>query len=53
MTAFISWYFLLTLLGWLTFPLVYRLFPNFADRGYSLARAAGFVRRRKAVAVST
>ena len=43
MTAFISWYFLLTLLGWLTFPLVYRLFPNFADRGYSLARAAGLL----------
>jgi YYY domain-containing protein len=43
MTAFISWYFLLTLLGWLTFPLVYRLFPNFADRGYSLARTAGLL----------
>ncbi|MCJ7432137.1 MAG: DUF2298 domain-containing protein [Anaerolineales bacterium] len=43
MTAFISWYILLTLLGWLTFPLVYRLFPNFADRGYSLARAAGLL----------
>jgi YYY domain-containing protein len=43
MTAFISWYFLLVILGWITFPLTYRLFPNFADRGYSLARAAGLL----------
>jgi len=43
MIAFISWYFLLVILGWITFPLVYRLFPNFADRGYSLARAAGLL----------
>jgi len=39
MTAFISWYVLLTLLGWLTFPLAWRLFPALADRGYGLARA--------------
>jgi YYY domain-containing protein len=43
MTAFISWYCLLVILGWITFPLAYRLFPNFADRGYSLARAAGLL----------
>ncbi len=43
MFAFISWYLILTLLGWLTFPLVYRLFPALADRGYSLARAAGLL----------
>lgn len=43
MTAFIAWYLLLTLLGWLTFPLAYRLFPALADRGYSLARAAGLL----------
>jgi len=42
-TAFISWYLLLTLLGWLTFPLVYRLFPALADRGFSLARVAGLL----------
>ncbi len=39
MTAFISWYILITLLGWLTFPLAYYLFPALADRGYTLARA--------------
>ena len=43
MTAFFTWYITLTLLGWLTFPLVYRLFPALADRGYTLARAAGLL----------
>ena len=43
MFAFISWYLIITLLGWLTFPLVYRLFPALTDRGYSLARAAGLL----------
>ncbi len=43
MAAFISWYVILTLLGWLTFPLVYALFPALTDRGYSLARAAGLL----------
>ncbi len=42
-TAFIFWYLLLTLLGWLTFPLAYRLFPALADRGYSLSRVAGLL----------
>ncbi len=43
MTAFLVWYFLLTLLGWLTFPLTYALFPALTDRGYTLARAAGLL----------
>jgi uncharacterized membrane protein len=43
MTAFLSWYIIITLLGWLTFPMVYRLFPALADRGYSLSRAAGLL----------
>ena len=43
MFAFISWYLIITLLGWLTFPLVYRLFPALTDRGYSLARTAGLL----------
>src|SRR5512136_519029 len=43
MTAFLSWYIIITLLGWLTFPLTYRLFPALQDRGYSLARAAGLL----------
>jgi len=43
MAAFFSWYIILTLLGWLTFPLVFHLFPALADRGYTLARAAGLL----------
>lgn len=43
MLAFISWYLIITLLGWLTFPLAYRLFPALTDRGYSLARTAGLL----------
>ncbi len=43
MIAFISWYLILTLLGWLTFPLAYRLFPALRDRGFTLARACGLL----------
>ncbi len=43
MTAFISWYIVITLLGWLTFPLAYHLFPALTDRGYTLARALGLL----------
>jgi YYY domain-containing protein len=43
MAAFLTWYILLTLLGWLTFPLVFTLFPALADRGYTLSRAAGLL----------
>lgn len=43
MTAFLSWYLIVTLLGWLTFPLAYALFPALADRGYTLSRAAGLL----------
>ncbi|CAG0958871.1 hypothetical protein ANAEL_00504 [Anaerolineales bacterium] len=43
MTAFLTWYFLITFLGWLTFPLAFILFPAFADRGYTLSRAVGML----------
>jgi len=43
MTAFISWYILITLLGLLTFPLAHRLFPALVDRGYALSRAFGLL----------
>src|SRR6185295_19869848 len=43
MTAFISWYLLITALGWLTFPLAHRLFPALNDRGYTLSRAFGLL----------
>ncbi len=41
--AFLSWYLIITLLGGLTFPLVYFLFPALGDRGYSLSRVAGLL----------
>ncbi|MBN2119417.1 MAG: hypothetical protein JW730_22790 [Anaerolineales bacterium] len=43
MIAFLSWYILITVLGWLTFPLAYSLFPALADRGYAFARAFGLL----------
>ncbi len=43
MTSFLLWYLTLTLLGLLTFPLAYRLFPALKDRGYVLSRAAGLL----------
>ncbi|MBM3124866.1 MAG: hypothetical protein FJZ87_07285, partial [Chloroflexi bacterium] len=43
MSAFLSWYLLVLLLGWVTFPLAYRLFPALPDRGFTLARAAGLL----------
>ena len=41
MTQFFLWYLLVSALGWLTFPLTFRLFPALADRGFSLARTFG------------
>src|SRR5215208_3212939 len=43
MSALISWYIVITILGWLTFPLAYTLFPALADRGYTLSRALGLL----------
>ena len=43
MISFLSWYLLITFLGWVTLPLVFHLFPALADRGYTLARAFGLL----------
>jgi len=43
MMALYLWYFIITLLGLLTFPLAYRLLPALADRGYALSRALGWL----------
>ena len=43
MTTLLSWYLLITLLGWITFPLAYKLFPALSDRGYTLSRAFGLL----------
>ncbi len=37
------WYFVILMLGWLTFPLTYRLFGKLSDRGYTLSRALGLL----------
>ncbi|MCC6500865.1 MAG: hypothetical protein IT313_11425 [Anaerolineales bacterium] len=43
MLSFLLWYLLATLLGGLTFPLAYCLFPALKDRGYTLSRAFGLL----------
>jgi len=42
-SSLLIWYILITLIGWMSFPLTYRLLPALADRGYSLARAFGLM----------
>lgn len=37
------WYLLLILLGWINFPLTYRFFGRFKDRGYTLSRILGLL----------
>ncbi len=43
MLAFLSWYLAALIIGWLAFPLAFRLLPGLPDRGYSLARALGLL----------
>ena len=43
MIHFIIWYFAFTVIGVITFPIVYRLLPFLADRGYSFSRIAGLL----------
>jgi YYY domain-containing protein len=43
MISFFLWYLLVSALGWLTFPLAFRLFPALSDRGFALSRAAGLL----------
>lgn len=43
MVHFFSWYIVITLTGWLAFPLAYRLMPALADRGYAVSRALGLL----------
>ena len=39
----ILWYVVIFLLGWLTFPLAFRLLPGLADRGFTLSRTLGLL----------
>jgi YYY domain-containing protein len=39
----LSWYVLLVILGWLSFPLAFRLLAKLPDRGYSLSKVLGLL----------
>ncbi|MEW5868776.1 MAG: DUF2298 domain-containing protein [Chloroflexota bacterium] len=39
----ILWYLAISIAGWLTFPLAYRLLPALADRGYAVSRILGWL----------
>ncbi len=39
----VAWYLSLTILGWLAFPISYRLLPGLKDRGYASSRALGWL----------
>ena len=43
MPQFLLWYFTLTFLGLVTFPLVYWLLPGLPDRGYAFSRTLGLL----------
>lgn len=43
MLSALLWYFTITLIGWITFPLVYRLLPALVDRGYAFTRTVGLL----------
>jgi YYY domain-containing protein len=43
MISFFLWYLLVSALGWLTFPLAFRLLPALADRGFIFARTTGLL----------
>lgn len=39
----ILWYLIISLMGWLVFPMIYRLTPALADRGFALSRTFGWL----------
>jgi len=43
MADFIFWYFMVTVLGWISFPVLFRLVPNLPDRGYSFSKIFGLL----------
>ena len=40
---FLSWYLAATIIGWLVFPLAFRLLPKLSDRGYAFTRVLGLL----------
>ena len=43
MLSFFFWYILISLVGWLTFPMAYRLLPLLGERGYAFSRILGLL----------
>ncbi len=43
MFNFLVWYICITIIGLVSFPITYRLFPQLADRGYSLSKILGLL----------
>lgn len=43
MIATLGWYVAVSALGWLAWPLAFRLLPGLPDRGYTLSRALGLL----------
>jgi YYY domain-containing protein len=43
MASLILWYLVVIILGWLTFPIAFRLFTGLSDRGFAFAKAMGLL----------
>lgn len=43
MISAVFWYLSISVIGWLAFPLAYRLLPALPERGYALARTVGLL----------
>ena len=39
----ISWYLVISVIGWVAFPIAYRFFPKLTSRGFALARPLGML----------
>ncbi len=40
---FLSWYAILMVVGWMAFPIAYRLLPNLPSKGYAVAKPLGLL----------
>jgi YYY domain-containing protein len=43
MLDFIFWYLMVAAVGWISFPVIFRLVPNLPDRGYSFSKIFGLL----------
>jgi YYY domain-containing protein len=43
MIDFLLWYLVILLLGWLAFPVAFRVFPRLKDRGFGLSKVLGLL----------